>query len=100
MKTVLILLFNCGSSNADKNPLVKDQNLGFRPWSLAVKFKPGAKEGANPILSQTNGEARRGIYLQLEQNQLVLHLEIILILIFVQITLNTMQQLCSLAQQY
>ena len=67
------LTFNCGSSNTDKNPLVKDQNLGFRPWSLAVKFKPGAKEGANPILSQTNGEARRGIYLQLEQNQLVLH---------------------------
>ena len=67
------LTFNCGFSNTDKNPLVKDQNLGFRPWSLAVKFKPGAKEGANPILSLTDGEARRGIYLQLEQNQLVLH---------------------------
>ena len=67
------LTFNCGLSNVTKNPLVKDQNLGFRPWSLAVKFKPGAKAGINPILSQTDGEARRGIYLQLEQNQLVLH---------------------------
>ena len=67
------LTFNCGVSNTDKNPLVKDQNLGFRPWSIAVKFKPGAKEGANPIFSQTDDEARKGIYLQLEQNQLVFH---------------------------
>lgn len=67
------LTFNCGVSNTDKNPLVKDQNLGFRPWSIAVKFKPGAKEGTNPIFSQTDDEARKGIYLQLEQNQLVFH---------------------------
>lgn len=68
------LKFNCGFSNTDKNPLVKDQiGSGFRPWSLAIKFKPGAKDGTNPILSLTDDEARRGIYLQLEQNQLVLH---------------------------
>ena len=54
------LTFNCGTSNAHKNPLVKDQNSGFRPWSLAVKdLNQELKKGANPIISLTDGEARR-----------------------------------------